>query len=34
MFFSLAKFLDRAKLDFGVHEGLTNAGLEIKLNLQ
>jgi hypothetical protein len=34
MFISLAKFLDRAKLDIGVHESLTRAGLEIKLNLQ
>jgi hypothetical protein len=34
MFISLAKFLDRAKLDFGVHESLTRSVLEIKLNLQ
>ncbi len=34
MFISLAKFLDSAKLDIGVHESLTRAGLEIKLNLQ
>ena len=34
MFISLAKFLDRAKLDIGVHESLTRAGLELKLNLQ
>ncbi|MBW8041393.1 MAG: hypothetical protein FVQ85_15535 [Planctomycetes bacterium] len=34
MFISLAKFLDSAKLDISVHEGLTRAGLELKLNLQ
>jgi len=34
LFISLAKFLDHAKLDIGVHESLTRAGLEIKLNLQ
>jgi hypothetical protein len=31
---SLVKFLDRAKLGIRVHEGLTRARLEIKLNLQ
>ena len=34
MLISLAKFLDRAKLDIGLHENLTRANLEIKLNLQ
>jgi hypothetical protein len=34
LFISLAKFLDCAKLDIGVQENLTRAGLEIKLNLQ
>jgi hypothetical protein len=34
MLISLAKFLHSAKLDIGVHESLTRAGLEIKLNLQ
>ena len=31
---SLVKFLDRAKLGISVHEGLTKAHLEIKLNLK
>jgi len=31
---SLAKLLDRAKLGISVHEGLTRARLEVKLNLQ
>jgi hypothetical protein len=34
MLISLVKFLDRAKLDIGVHERLTRACLELKLNLQ
>ena len=34
MLISLFKFLDRMKLDIGVHDGLTQARLEIKLNLQ
>jgi len=34
MFISLAKFLDRVKLRIGIHDGLTQADLEIKLNLQ
>ncbi len=34
MLISLLKFLDRAKLGIGVHEGLTRFRLELKLNLQ
>jgi hypothetical protein len=34
MLISLFKFLDSMKFDIGVHEGLTRARLEIKLNLQ
>jgi hypothetical protein len=34
MFISLAKFLDRAKLSVGIQEGLNQAQLEVKLNLQ
>ena len=34
MLISLVKFLDRAKLGIGVHEGLIRARLEVKLNLQ
>jgi len=34
MLISLAKFLDRAKLRIGTHDGLTKADLEIKLNFQ
>ena len=34
MLISLVKFLDRAKLGIGVHEGLPRARLEVKLNLQ
>ena len=34
MLVSLAKFLDLAKLNIGVHDSLTRADLEIKLNIQ
>jgi hypothetical protein len=34
MLISLVKFLDRAKLGIGVHDGLTRARLELKLNLR
>jgi len=34
MLISLVKFLDRATLGIGVHEGLPRARLELKLNLQ
>jgi hypothetical protein len=34
LFISLAKFLDLVKLRIGTHNGLTQADLEIKLNLQ
>ena len=34
MLISLAKFLDRVELRIGTHDGLTQADLEIKLNLQ
>ena len=34
MLISLLKFLDHVKLRIGVHDGLTQARLEIKLNLQ
>ncbi len=34
MFISLAKFLDLVKLRIGIHDGLTQADLEIKLNLE
>jgi hypothetical protein len=34
MLITLVRFLDRAKLDIGVHERLTRACLKLKLNLQ
>ena len=34
MLISLMKFVERAKLSIGTHEGLTRARLEMKLNLQ